>query len=136
MRRDFDRQANITPVAATVQDDQGPLPSPKEAFYDDLDINVEPRKTSSTPTIPSRPSLRDLLAACRPPLLQILPAMIDIGFKSEEDLEAVLAWPVHRLVGALEKWHTVGYLPINVLQREALINQFLERRSGCGKQQA
>jgi hypothetical protein len=126
-RAEHDWQENITTVAATVQDDQGPLPKPEEEIHDDLDNDIKPCKTSSKPT--TVPLLRRLLAASRPSLLRILPAMIEIGFKSDEVLEEVLSWPAHQLVGAVEKWHTAGHLPISIVEREALIQQFCSQRN-------
>jgi hypothetical protein len=56
--------------------------------------------------------------------------MIEIGFKSDDILEEVLSWPAHQLMAAVERWHAAGYLPISMLERQALTMQLLERKTG------
>jgi hypothetical protein len=123
------QSAKLAP--AMVEDDQSLSSSPGDDDNLDKDSNSDSScEASSTQTATARPSLCDLLAAARPSLLHILPAMIDIGFKSDDVLEEVLSWSAPRLMAAVEKWYSAGFLPISVIEAQALTSEFLMRKTG------
>jgi len=125
------QEESTTSSPATAQDDQSASSGPRDADRGISDKDPNSDKSCERPSTPTAlPLLHELLSTSCPSLVRILPAMVAIGFNSDDVLQEVLSWPVNKLMAGVERWYTFGLLPINELERHALLTQFLKKKIG------